>query len=803
MRRFALYIVLNSELPVLNELVSTDSTIDLLIWTVPTIPKCLMSEMLWRFGMETYVYEIISFSYPQLALEVADALLLNLKYFNPTECVKQLQTLSTACFRTLCRINFFTVEENQLQFGFNNFQKCMTYFCNPPNESKLEQLRKDDLYKYYGNCLHTILSVLQECLDQFNETQTYHLNETVALYSITYKNDINKTDYTPCNCGNKSVLEILNKCLEDLLDKCMKLVMGINLDIFCAWSEFEEKGVSMQETLGNLCYKVRQRLLNSDVCEHPVVSMLEQISRKPLNITEVINTTDSSVIVENIKRNDKESSHWLQALIRKDTLHEDPTLLELLNTSFDQLNNDNCYELFQKLVNIDTKNEVLKLLKIKAYQGCSTAIKTDLIDIHFTNVRFNNSLECKQFSSMLTEVFNKLAVTPESDLSEVLTVFIQNPRKVYIAIFKSAIENEQQTDLMLKVMIFLNKFSDHYYSKDTEPCLIVVLKNAIDEELDTSVKQDNLIRFISKLKEARIISGPKLLVTIIMPKLHTALVSKNMSDINMQCKLLHQSYSALALLQFRAPMLAMLAQVMAQVRWNISTFDTIAPTTLKLVIDLQTSLMDTYKGNIPGKQVSWLKSKVKELDPLNMYYYRQLWDPPGNTFVEIISGIHIHKNMDSEMLTLWLAKVLCSTTSEEWDSIWESLKDFGDVRILDFFHSALLSVLSTEKSYHTNVTWSCLLYCYGNFVKCIRYKFFKEPLSSSHVTIVTNKLLTVIKSVQEDKIDELGTVLMPLFAYISQKKEDYKIDISHNLKRCLPQSNLSVIINSLFSNGST
>ena len=60
---------------------------------------------------------------------------------------------------------------------------------------------------------------------------------------------------------------------------------------------------------------------------------------------------------------------------------------------------------------------------------------------------------------------------------------------------------------------------------------------------------------------------------------------------------------------------------------------------------------------ITEKESIWLKSKLRNINPLNMYYFRRLWNPPGNTFVEVISGIHIHKDMDMEHLTSWLSQV--------------------------------------------------------------------------------------------------------------------------------------------------
>lgn len=49
--------------------------------------------------------------------------------------------------------------------------------------------------------------------------------------------------------------------------------------------------------------------------------------------------------------------------------------------------------------------------------------------------------------------------------------------------------------------------------------------------------------------------------------------------------------------------------------------------------------------------------KLRNIDPINLYYFRQLWHPPGNTFLEVITGVHIYKDMDIEQLVARLSKV--------------------------------------------------------------------------------------------------------------------------------------------------
>lgn len=55
-----------------------------------------------------------------------------------------------------------------------------------------------------------------------------------------------------------------------------------------------------------------------------------------------------------------------------------------------------------------------------------------------------------------------------------------------------------------------------------------------------------------------------------------------------------------------------------------------------------------------AKDMHWLKSKLVRLGPMNMYYYRDIWNPPGDNYIEIISG---KKEMSNDELVVLLAKV--------------------------------------------------------------------------------------------------------------------------------------------------
>lgn len=610
MRKFAFFIILNSDLPILEEMVEKEG-IDVVIWTIPTVSKCLMCEIVWNLYMDNYVFEIIAFCYPQLALEVASAFLDNIKYCSPSESLQKLKIIITALYRLICRLHFFKYENNVmselLNSAFNIFQLSINYFVNPPNSGKLDRLTKDDQYKHKGNCFDTMIAVICECLTQFTTTQEFAPAEFDQIYMLTYQIGTYTDDslgYNMCNSPNKSILDLLDRCNIILLDKCKELLMEISVDIFCAWSEFEEFGKNMQQSIGEHCYKLRTKLLSiPSLSEHPIVDMIQQISRKPPELEEIINNSDNTTIIKNI--NGANKSAWVSALICKDELCSNEDLVNQLASNLDSLNEDECHKLYNICMNYlkdHTENsQNVEILAIKAFNNCNIQTKNDIVIEHFPDNCFFDK-ETEGFNNVMTEVFNKVIVIPETDV--ILSLFLQSPQKVFTKMFLLAAENSQQTEIMLKAMRQYQKYSNFYYSHETEPCIIRITRDILDNSLDTDAKQKNFVKFISGLKNDQIIPGAKLLLLITMPSLHKALLNKDKNAINIQCHLLSEAFELDELLVYRAPMLAMLAQILDAVRWKINTYTPLDPSTLQNALQLQIALWNTYNDGIPGNYVA-------------------------------------------------------------------------------------------------------------------------------------------------------------------------------------------------------
>lgn len=607
-RKFALYLVLNADLPELQQLIDQEE-ISTLIWTTPTIPKCLMCELMWNLNMDKFISEIISYANPQLALEVASAFIENFKYVSPLDYIEQLQHLSWACYYLICR--FYTFDfplpelQNKLLLGIINLQQCLKYYTSPPNSHELNALQKTQVYKFLGYRLYSLLEVIEKCLKQF--TSKLDVNPAgFEIYKLTFaeNNLIPDHDISElCEVSNCFWLECMANAHTLLLDTCKLLVMEVSVDVFCCWSEIVVNDKSMQQSIGELCYKVHSKLITlSALEEHPLVSMIQQISRKPVEIKDKINVTEDAVIVQNINSN-RESREWIKALLYKEKLYQNQELLNIVYTNIDIYDENECYKLWSSLkqynISEAENKDLVELLAVKAFEKCDLSKKYSILEEHFNNKILVDMKETPQFKNTMTALFNKLIATPDADLTDILTVFLQNPQQVLLRVFKLASENTQQVQIMLNVMKLLERFSNHFYNTATEPCIVQITQRMFGL-LETEAQENHFIQFVCGLKNMNIISGAKLLLLIIMTDIHKALLKTDIASLYLQLKLLKEAYNLQELMEYRAPMLAMLGQILDNVRWQINTFCSKSPATLNLAVDIQTALLQTYNGEIPG-----------------------------------------------------------------------------------------------------------------------------------------------------------------------------------------------------------
>lgn len=602
LRTFAFFIILNAQLSVLDEMSELEG-INAIICTINTIPQCLMCEVLWGLKMDQFIHEIISYTNPQLALEVSSAFLDNFKYFHPLECLDKLRILASACFKTIVRLQLLNEPDlaNKATAAYNNFKKCLKYFTEPPNEHKVNALDKDELYEYFGNRLHAMLLLVMDCIVTFSSKLEVNA-PGFDIYLLTYKEGTLKRDINK----NNVLLECLNTCCNDMLDECKTLVMEVSLDVYCRWSEVEDDGKTKQQTIGELCYKVSNNLKEISIfSEHVLLDMMKQIARKPDEIEDIINNTEDNVILQKIDAQTEDGKLWIQSLIHKEKLCDSLEFLEVISSNLALFKQEKCHKLYKILNDYVKQNlenqKYAETLMIKVFHQCSLQTKYMILDEHFSHNNLKDMTPNPDFINSMIETFNKFIASPDSDLSDVLTLFLQNPKEVYTKVFLLATENKHQVEVMLKVINILKKYSNYYYNSEMEPCIINLTQDVIHNHLNTTAQEINFRNFICGLKNNDIISGSKLLLLIIMTNLHQALVTKSTERVSFLINLLKEAYTLEELLEYRAPMLVMLGKVMDVVRWKMNTFSVNGPLALSLTIDLQKTLIQSYNNVIPGK----------------------------------------------------------------------------------------------------------------------------------------------------------------------------------------------------------
>ncbi|CAB3237297.1 unnamed protein product [Arctia plantaginis] len=790
MRKLAMYLILNADFPVLHSMIHI-TEIEPILWSIPPLPKYLMCEMIWQLHMETFLYEIIAKCTPQLGIEVAESFLENFKYFGPTECISKLGNISAACYALICRINCFKLEDsialNHILTGiYETFQSFLKYYTDPPNKHLLDELSRDELYKYKGQRFKNILNLVYNCVTMY--TQDTNPNCDDPLYKVTYKTAIlHNTTCKVCDSPSQLLLDFVDNGNLFLLDVFKDVVMDISVDIFCAWSEFEEEDKSMQQSIGELCDKVLVLLRSIDnIAEHPVVRMIQQMARKPTDIKDIINATDTATILNKINKCDEESVEWIHALVHKDQLLRHMDLVHVIHDHLNIFDEAECFELFKAFENVavDTatlvNRELLLSTKIRLFHECNVLNKHTIMKEHFKEKIFINVKMEDDFDLRLNIMFNRFVGDIDVDFTDVFTLFYQNPRKVYTKIFGLATQNTKLIEPMSKLMQLLIDYSEYCYNTETEPCMITIMKFILNKCLQDGYSC-NFLKFICDLKNNNIVSTSQLLMLVIMPTIHEALLVKDVDKINIQMELLIKAFPVEELLPYRPPMLVMMAQILETVRLRaLAAFRVLSLKVVQKVIKFQQSIVRTYINGIPEREDRWLRQKVQALkmNPLNFYYYQPLWKRDNKCYFETISEVKL-REVGLNLVATRLALSCPWTTVEEWCEMYNNFveNNISPLDALKMYHAAVDVMTKKIGSFRTTNTVNCLLYCYGNLIHIIRYKFLSEPLTNERVSATCSLLAKNLKDSNEIDVNDIGAVVMPLFAYLAERKNDYTVNV--------------------------
>lgn len=152
--------------------------------------------------------------------------------------------------------------------------------------------------------------------------------------------------------------------------------------------------------------------------------------------------------------------------------------------------------------------------------------------------------------------------------------------------------------------------------------------------------------------------------------------------------------------------------------------------------------------------------------------------------------------------------------------VWDNLARYiDDIDVLCIFHEAMRMIAKAVEGTRTPATRACFFYCIQNLVYVIRvfnflincistkkwlyfnqgfffqYKFFQTSLSDRQVISTAFSLSKLLKETNVEDIDEIGSRLMPLFAYLVEKKNHYTTNVPSYFKN----TKYSTLVNRAFN----
>lgn len=136
--------------------------------------------------------------------------------------------------------------------------------------------------------------------------------------------------------------------------------------------------------------------------------------------------------------------------------------------------------------------------------------------------------------------------------------------------------------------------------------------------------------------------------------------------------------------------------------------------------------------------------------------------------------------MGAKFGSYYIFQIISSATLEEWCVVWDNLtRHIPDVEILYSFYEAVQMIGMSVEDTRTAATRACLFYCIQNLVYIIRYKFFQgRSLTDRRVVCVMYSLSKFLQDTNIEDVEEIGSRLMPLFAFLVEKKNLYTSNVA-------------------------
>lgn len=238
--------------------------------------------------------------------------------------------------------------------------------------------------------------------------------------------------------------------------------------------------------------------------------MLGAIAKKPLSITELIQTSDASVIIKMIDKNDDNQKTWFRALFTTQVV-KNKEALNCIQRWAHLCSEDDVTLLLN--LSIQTNTDELHQLVIK----CATCLDLEQLMLvltrHFYRNKFSHVLN-SNIGPSLTIIFNKLndkKLLMDDLVKEILLLLLQNPVEVFTYITNECVKNKFYTDCLIETFDKIKEIAkiDHVG--------IASVKEVLDKYGINSQNRGNYAYLFKKMHEIDYFTTEDIMLRILLP----------------------------------------------------------------------------------------------------------------------------------------------------------------------------------------------------------------------------------------------------------------------------------------------
>ncbi|XP_053950879.1 uncharacterized protein LOC128858535 [Anastrepha ludens] len=766
----------------------------------PLLPKFLLVTLVWELQLDQFFYEVLSYTPCWFAFQYFETAADSMKFVeDPYEVLEKVEQLMRALLLSVTRSENRKIDmvDKKTIFGklYDYSVNLLRQFYTPDCE-KFKKFTKLQYFRYSGFALKHLLQMTLFAFDLFELPETAKPGIDLEIYEICQEicPQVNATEAAQLSVALK---EQQLKIIKALLNSLQYNVMLVKIDVFMYWVEVDvTPTTALQLDIGEMTYKVGQRIQANPQLEHDVVTQLKLLAIKPKTLEETIKSAKLGEILHNLE--EKSPPHvkkdWFNELFNRSIALGSDECLEAIKENIKLMTPDNCQQALQFIqqssqllqlaqdcdgdgensenMQLDTSEfEQLTSLILLSLQNFKDEDILQLLEYQVKTFGKSACICCQDdYQRRITEYLNKYAVS--FDFQQFLILCFENPAHMWTNFFECACHNLERVRTFCATVKKSQPFSNIYFDK--------LLENAMHDQ--DKLKQKNFPELLCEI-----------FFTLYHPTRKTEFLKKFMNNnVNQQLdaqwfghllpimKALNliaihgetQSNKPLAFGEVTAPVLLMVAQVMDKTRWDLITYTDERDEVVRECIQF---IQYTSKRFLPvatEKDRKWITKVIKDsYRPITQYYFQkfsQSPDQPPVDFDRFLIRLEIEDKSEAEMFLI-INYVRCTMKETEWLARSERLlPHISDVMII-------LSgvVVETDNSNAINNYRHCLTN-YANIV----LKFVLPPLKN-HTKKIEKLMLKVLKIIDsappelyEEGFLNFSSLLLDIMQYCAHPLKD-------------------------------